>query len=66
MDRFSMKIILRDVYKRQLLHCCKRRKIQTVLEFFTVGDSPTAVLFRAVEGGGKLPQHKISKMCIRD
>ncbi|MFR4842194.1 MAG: hypothetical protein ACLUBQ_03400, partial [Roseburia inulinivorans] len=32
----------------------------TVLEFFAVGDSPTAVLFRAVKGGGKLPQHKIS------
>ena len=47
-------------HEKELLHCCKRRKIQTVLEFFAVGDSPTAVLFRTVKGGGKLPQHKIS------
>ena len=47
-------------HEKELLHCCKRRKIQTVLAFFAVGDSPTAVLFRAVKGGGKLPQHKIS------
>ena len=31
----------------------------TVLEFFAVGNSPTAVLFRAVKGGGRLPQTKI-------
>ena len=47
-------------HEKELLHCCKRQKIQTVLAFFAVGDSPTAVLFRAVKGGGKLPQHKIS------
>ena len=32
----------------------------TVLEFFAVGESPTAVLLRAVKGGGSLPQTKIS------
>ena len=32
----------------------------TVLEFFAVGDSPTAVLLRAVKGGDSLPQTKIS------
>ena len=32
----------------------------TVLEFFAVGDSPTAVLFRAVKGGDRLPETKIS------
>ena len=33
---------------------------QSVLEFFAVGDQPTAVLFRAVKGGDSLPQTKIS------
>ena len=47
-------------HEKELLHCCKRRKIQTVLEFFAVGDSPTAVLFRTVKGGGGLPQPKRS------
>lgn len=32
----------------------------TVLEFFAVGDLYTAVLLRAVKGGGSLPQTKIS------
>lgn len=32
----------------------------TVLEFFTVGNRPTAVLFRAVKGGVELPLLKIS------
>ena len=32
----------------------------TVLEFFAVGDKPTAVLLRAVKGGGRLPQTKLS------
>ena len=32
----------------------------TVLEFFAVGDKPTAVLLRAVKGGDSLPQTKIS------
>ena len=35
-------------------------KTLTVLEFFAVGDSPTAVLFRTVKGGGGLPQPKRS------
>ena len=35
-------------------------RILTVLEFFTVGNRSTAVLFRAVKGGGKLPLPKIS------
>ena len=32
----------------------------TVLEFFAVGDKPTAVLFHAVKGGVSLPQPLIS------
>ena len=32
----------------------------SVLEFFAVGNEPTAVLFRAVKGGGNLPKHLIS------
>ena len=35
-------------------------KHQTVLEFFAVGNSPTAVLLRAVKGGVSLPLTKIS------
>ena len=35
-------------------------RILTVPEFFAVGDTPTAVLFRAVKGGGNLPQTIIS------
>jgi hypothetical protein len=30
----------------------------TVLEFFAVGDEPSAVLFGAVKGDGMLPQSK--------
>ena len=32
----------------------------SVLEFFAVGNEPTAVLFRAVKGGDNLPKHLIS------
>lgn len=35
-------------------------EVLTVLEFFAVGNLPTAVLLRAVKGGGSLPQTKIS------
>ena len=35
-------------------------KLLTVPEFFAVGESPTAVLFRAVKGGGSLPLTIIS------
>ena len=35
-------------------------RILTVPEFFAVGDTPTAVLFRAVKGGVKLPKSIIS------
>ena len=36
------------------------KKLLTVPEFFAVGESPTAVLFRAVKGGGSLPLTIIS------
>ena len=32
----------------------------TVPEFFAVGDKPTAVLLRAVKGGGSLPRTELS------
>ena len=46
--------------KRTATLLCSTEKDLTVLEFFAVGDPPTAVLLRAVKGGGSLPLTNIS------
>ena len=44
-----------------MLSCCDADgEILSVPEFFAVGKSPTAVLLRAVKGGGSLTQTNIS------
>ena len=47
-------------HKRTATLLYSTEEFLTVLEFFAVGNSPTAVLLRAVKGGGRLPQTKIS------
>ena len=46
--------------KRTAILLYPAEEVLTVLEFFAVGNLPTAVLLRAVKGGGSLPQTKIS------
>ncbi len=46
--------------KRTATLLCSTEKDLTVLEFFAVGAPPTAVLLRAVKGGGSLPLTNIS------
>ena len=46
--------------KRTATLLCSTEKDLTVLEFFAVGYPPTAVLLRAVKGGGSLPLTNIS------
>ena len=37
--------------KKELLHCCQRRKNETVFEFLAVGNRRIAVLLYIVKGG---------------
>ena len=47
-------------HKRTATLLYSTEEFLTVLEFFTVGNEPTAVLLCAVKGGDSLPQTKIS------
>ena len=40
-----------DHIQKELLHCCQRRKNETVFEFLAVGNRRIAVLLYIVKGG---------------
>ena len=56
-DAFDLPLMAR---KRTATLLYSTEEFITVLEFFAVGKSPTAVLLRAVKGGGSLTQTNIS------
>ena len=52
-----------DYIQKELLHCCQRRKNETVFEFLVVGNKGKIVLFYSVKGSVRFSTFKFVTAC---